>query len=91
MTDKQHSKFGMVSSTVVQDPELSLAEKGLYAYLSSYANSKTKDLTVGLNRMSSENGMSVSSVKRHLKSLEVKGVIRRLSRGSASKITVLLK
>lgn len=81
----------MVSSVVVQDPELSLAEKGLYAYLSSYASAKTKDLTVGINRMSSENGMSVSSVKRHLRSLEKKGIIRRLSRGSTSKITILLK
>lgn len=84
-------KFGMVSNEVIQDPDVSLLEKGLYAHLCTYANKDTKELTVSVNRIATECGTSVSTVKRHLKSLQDKGIIKRFSRGSTSKLTVLLK
>lgn len=84
--------FGMVSNTVMRDPELSLGEKALYAYLSTYANSSTHELFVSVNKIASECDIGQSTVKRHLATLEKKKVISRVSRGHRmSKITILLK
>jgi DNA-binding MarR family transcriptional regulator len=83
--------FGMVSNAVLRNPEVSLQEKALYAYLSTYADTNG-ELFVGVNKMASELGMGVSSVNRQLKALEDKGIIARISRGyHTSKITKLLK
>ena len=83
--------FGMVSNTVIRDPELSLREKSIYAYLSSYANSENK-CNVGLDRMAAECGVDQSTIKRILSTLKKKGVILRISRGiKTSAITILNK
>jgi biotin operon repressor len=84
--------FGMVSVTVMRNPELTLGEKALYAHLSTYADSKTNQLYVSINKMASECGVGVSTVNRTMKSLEKKGIIIRKARGfRMSKITILLK
>ena len=41
--------FGMVSNTVIRDPEISLKDKAIYAYLSTYANGQTNECTVGID------------------------------------------
>jgi biotin operon repressor len=82
----------MVSNTVLRDPELSLGEKALYAYLSTYADSYTGELFVSINRIAAELGIGHSTVKRHIHTLEKKGVVMRLKRGyGMSSITKLIK
>jgi DNA-binding MarR family transcriptional regulator len=84
--------FGMVPKTVMADPELSLKEKGLYAYLTTYANGTTNELTVSVSRMASECGTTQSTVKRSLKILESKKIIKRDNTGFlTTKKTTLLK
>jgi predicted transcriptional regulator len=84
--------FGMVSNTVIRDPELSLRDKAIYAYLSTYANSETNSLTVGINRIAADCDIGHSTVKRALENLEKAGVIRRTHRGQGNtKLTILLK
>jgi predicted transcriptional regulator len=84
--------FGMVSNTVIRDPDISLKEKAIYAYLSSYVDNKTNECTVGIDRIAAECGVDHSTIKRSLKSLREKGVILRVSRGiNNTSITILLK
>jgi DNA-binding MarR family transcriptional regulator len=83
--------FGQVSNTVLRDPEVSLGEKALYSYLCTYAD-RNNELYVSVNKMASELGMGVSTVKRYIAKLEKKQVIKRISRGELnSKLTILLK
>lgn len=91
MNNRTKNGFGMVSNTILREPELSLGEKGLYAYLSTYADG-SNELFVSVNRMASECNIGISTVKRYLHNLEIKGVILRCDRKTgASRKTVLLK
>ena len=84
--------FGLVSNTVLRDPELSIREKGVYSYLATYADSHDNSLTVSVNRIASECGITQSTVKRILESLVNKKVITREKRMSMQSYkTVLLK
>ena len=84
--------FGMVSSDVIRDPDVSLREKSVYAYLASYANSETNEVYVGVKRMASENGVTESTIKRILNSLSKKGIIfRQTTKVGSNTKTVLLK
>jgi DNA-binding MarR family transcriptional regulator len=83
--------YGIVSNTVMRDPEISLGEKSLYAYLSTYADTDNR-LFVSVSKMADECGIGQSTVKRYLSTLEEKKIISRISRGhKISKITILLK
>jgi DNA-binding MarR family transcriptional regulator len=84
--------FGMVSNTVIRDPDLSLQEKAIYAYLSTYSNNDTNECRVGIDKISSECGIDQSTVKRSLKKLKDKQIITRILRGvNTTAITILLK
>lgn len=84
--------FGFVSKAVMADPDLSMKEKGLYAYLATYANSATNELTVSVDRIAAECGINQSTVKRSLKILERKQIIKRDVTGFlTTKKTTLLK
>jgi DNA-binding MarR family transcriptional regulator len=84
--------FGMVSKAVMSDPRLNTTVKALYAYLSTYADGLTNELTVSVNRMAAELGITPPTVKRNLKLLEESGVIKRIPNGvMTTRITVLLK
>ena len=84
--------FGMVSRSVMTDPDISLREKGVYAYLATYADSVTNELTVSINRMAAELGVTQATVKRSLKLLEDKQIIQRVSSGlRVTRKTILLK
>lgn len=84
--------FGQVSNTVLRDPEYTLGEKAVYSYLCTYANSETDELFVSINRIAAELNISHSTAKRHLYTLENKGVIMRLKRGHGmSSITKIIK
>jgi DNA-binding MarR family transcriptional regulator len=84
--------FGMVSKAVMQDPNISLRDKGLYAYLSTYADKDDSDMTISVNRISAECGITTSTVKRILEDLIKKKVIQRVRRGDGlTAVTSLLK
>lgn len=84
--------FGQVSNEVMRDPELSMKDKGLYAYLCTYAGSQSNELTVSVYRMSDECGMSPSTIKRSIENLQSKGVIDRLFMGKGNtRKTIILK
>lgn len=84
--------FGMVSRAVMTDPELSIRDKALYAYLASYADSVTNELTVSVNRMAAECNVTQSTIKRSLKTLEDRGIIKRVSVGVlTARRTILLR
>ena len=55
----------MVSSSVVRDPAISLRDKGLYAYLASYAG-VDNTITVSVNRAASECDVDPSTIRRIL-------------------------
>lgn len=83
--------FGMVSNTVLRNPNISLGEKALYAYLCTYAD-KNNELYVSVSKIADECGIGYSTALRHLKNLETEGVISRASRGfNRSKTICLLK
>jgi DNA-binding MarR family transcriptional regulator len=83
--------YGIVSNTVMRDPDISLGEKSLYAYLSTYADANNQ-LFVSVNKMADECGVGQSTVKRYLSNLEKKQIISRISRGhKVTKVTILLK
>ena len=84
--------FGMVSTTVLRDPNISLGEKAVYAYLSTFADNITNELFVSVSKIANELNISSSTVKRSLIKLEQKNIIKRESRGyKTSKLTTLLK
>jgi len=92
MNQRTKNGFGMVSNTVLRDPEFTLGEKALYSYLCTYADGIDNELFVSVNRIAAELGIGQSTVKRHLFTLENKGVIGRIKRGNGmSSITKLLK
>jgi predicted transcriptional regulator len=82
----------MVSNEVIRDADISLRDKAIYAHLTTYADSKTNEITVGVDRMAAECGVDSSTIKRSLKSLKSKGIITRISRGiNTTSLTILLK
>ena len=84
--------FGMVSNDVIKNPDISLSEKAVYAYLCCHANSKTNELVVSTNRIASECGIAPITVKRILASLQAYDIIQRIriGRGKVSR-TIILK
>lgn len=82
----------MLDNSVVQDPELSLKEKGLYAFLTSYCDNLSRSTTISVNRIAAENGISVSTAKRLLDLLvERKVIVRHRRKKYESWTTTLLK
>lgn len=81
----------MVSNKVLQDPNLTLREKGMYAFLSSYADNLSGTTTVGVYKIAAECDVTVATVKRTLRILQDKGFIKReqRGRGSTSKTFIL--
>lgn len=85
-------KYGLVTSLVMRDPNVSVAARGLYAYLATYADVKTSETNVGISRMANEMGVTESTIKRCIKTLLDNGIITRVKRAnSKTLVTVLLK
>lgn len=86
------SGFGQCSSTVMRDPGIAVRDKAVYAYLCTFANSKSNELKVSVYTMAADLDISKQTVIRSLKSLESNKIISRFSRGRGqSKITTILK
>lgn len=91
MNPRLKNKYGLVSNTVVREPNICLRAKGLYAYLATYANSDN-ELTVSIDRIANECGITQSTVKRILEELKQAGIIERVKRGQKESYkTILLK
>ena len=81
-----------MSCNVLRDPDLTLKDKGLYAYLSTYADSVENQLTVSVNKIAAECGTTPSTVKRSIEVLKSKGIIKRVRSGKNTPVkTILLK
>mgnify|MGYP003325514043 FL=1 len=81
--------YGMVTSTVMRDPNISLRDKGLYAYLSTYADGENT-LTVSVNRAASECNVDPSTIRRILNTLKNAGVIIREIRTAGQSYKTIL-
>ena len=81
----------MVTSDVMRDPNISLRDKGLYAYLCTYADSNNT-LTVSVNRAAAECDVDPSTIRRILSQLKTAGVIVRETRQTGQSYqTTLIK
>jgi len=84
--------FGQCTNTVMRDPNLKVRDKAIYAYLCTFADSHSNQLTVSVMKMASEMNTTPITIKRSLKELEIKHIIKRITRGHGqSKITIVLK
>ena len=85
-------KYGMVTNEVVRDPNLSLRDKGLYAYLATYTSQIDDASTVSVNRAASECNVDPSTIRRILEKLKKAGILERKKRGHGqSYLTILNK
>ena len=69
-------KFGIVSHTVITDPELSLRAKAVYSMLCIYAN-KQRTCYPSIATLADTGGVSYTTVKRAIRELKKKNYIKR--------------
>jgi DNA-binding Lrp family transcriptional regulator len=92
LNQRLNGGFGQCTTTVMRDPTISLRDKALYAYLSTFADSRNNQLRVSVYKMAAELNVSKITVIRSLKALEDSNIIKRMSIGKGkSKVTILLK
>jgi len=89
-TSRISKGYGVVSSSVVRDPAISLRDKGLYAYLCSYADAADNSLTVSVNRAASECNVDPSTIRRILDQLKKDGIVIREPRGSGESFKTII-
>lgn len=86
------NRYGMVTSEVMRDPSIAATAKVLYAYLCTYADPILNTTNVGVSRMTTELGVTESTIKRCLKTLLHTGVItRERTARSRTFVTTLIK
>lgn len=90
MNPRLKNGYGMVSSTIMRDPSVSLRDKGLYAYLATYADSDDNSLTVSVNRAAAECNVDPSTIRRILNVLKQNGIIVRETRGIGQSYKTIL-
>lgn len=90
MRNRLKARYGMVSSTVVCDPGITLGQKGLYSYLCSYAD-QNDELFVGINKIANENNIGYSTALKYLSLLEKLNLITRRRRAGKSSVITILK
>jgi DNA-binding MarR family transcriptional regulator len=73
MADK---KFGVVYTEVIQDPDLSLRAKGLYALLCTYAD-KNRQAFPSIVTLAELSGVTRRTIERTLNELENKNYVTR--------------
>lgn len=76
MSDK---KFGVVYTEVIQDPDLSLRAKGLYALLCSFAD-KNRQCFPSIATLAELSGVTRRTIERTLIELEKKTYVTRNGR-----------
>lgn len=84
--------FGQCTNTVMRNPGISIRDKAVYAYLCTFADSRSNQLKVSVYTMAADLDVSKQTVVRSLKSLECMKIISRTSRGRGQcKVTIILK
>ena len=76
---KKTYRFGIVSSNVILDPDITLQSKALYATLACYAN-KQRTCFPSISTLSNDLNVSESTIKRLIKELKAKNFIKRIGR-----------
>lgn len=75
MRDRDISKgYGMVTKVAMQDRELPIQAKGIYAYMCSFAGGKD-EAHPSLSRITYDLDMDRKTVQKHIKTLVDKGYI----------------
>jgi DNA-binding MarR family transcriptional regulator len=69
-------KFGLVDADIIQDSELSLRAKAIYALLSTYAGTD-RSCYPSVATICNRAGVSRRTMERILKELELKNYVRR--------------
>ena len=75
----KQSKFGLVDADVIQDSELSLRAKAIYALLSTYAN-RERECYPSVSSLCDRAGVSRRTMERILKELIEKNYVKRRNR-----------
>ena len=76
---KKTYRFGIVSSNVILDPDITLQSKALYATLACYAN-KQRTCFPSISTLADDLGSSQSSIDRWIKELKEYKYIERIGR-----------
>jgi DNA-binding MarR family transcriptional regulator len=72
----KQSKFGLVDADVIQDSELSLRAKAIYALLCTYAN-RNRECYPSVSSLCNRTGVSRRTMERILKELTDKNYVTR--------------
>ena len=70
------AKYGIVYADVVQDPDLSVTSKALYALLATFAN-KERQCFPSITHLSELLSVSRRTIERSIKELKDKGYIEK--------------
>lgn len=76
---KKTYRFGIVSSNVILDPDITLQSKALYAILACYAN-KQRTCFPSISTLSNDLNVSERTIKRLIKELKNKKIVVRTGR-----------
>jgi len=85
-----YKKYGIVTNDVVRDPNLSLRDKGLYAYLATYTSMIDDASTVSVNKAANECGVDPSTIRRIMEKLKKAGILVREKRGIGQSFKTIL-
>ncbi len=72
-------RFGIVSRSIITDPELSIQAKCLYSALACYAN-KERLCFPSIATLANDLNVSPRTIKRHVKELKTHNYIKRVGR-----------
>jgi DNA-binding MarR family transcriptional regulator len=75
----KQSRFGLVDANVIQDSELSLRAKAVYALLATYAD-KNRECFPSLSTLCERTEVSRRTMERILKELQSKDYVRRINK-----------
>ena len=75
-TSGEHDRFGLVKSDVIQDPNLSITAKTVYALLSTFAN-RERICYPSINHLAELLNVGRRTVERAIKELKEKDYVRK--------------
>tara|TARA_R110002167_G_scaffold177167_2_gene376913 strand:+ start:970 stop:1227 length:258 start_codon:yes stop_codon:yes gene_type:complete len=79
LKNKKKYRFGIVSSDIILNPDVSMQAKGLYSVLACYAN-KQRSCFPSISTLSNDLNVSERTIKRLINELKTKNLIQRVGR-----------
>tara|TARA_R110000803_G_scaffold201655_1_gene266486 strand:+ start:1405 stop:1662 length:258 start_codon:yes stop_codon:yes gene_type:complete len=76
---KKPYKYGIVTRSIILDPDITLQSKALYATLACYAN-KQRTCFPSISTLSNDLNVSERTIKRLIKELKSKEIVIRVGR-----------